>query len=196
MDRRWVSDYLVDTRHAEYSGEPDGIPLPQSLPRKGGYMTDTTVPSLALPVDPLAPRKTAEAMMRGARSQCPSCGQGALYRKYLKVADECPSCGEELHHHRADDAPAYFTISIVGHIVIAGVLILERIYAPETWVHMVLWLPLTLLLSLALLPVIKGALVGLQWADRMHGFGGAEDTPEPEPMAAGEGVPASGGGRR
>jgi len=147
-------------------------------------MTDMPVSSTMLPADPLAPRKTGEAMMRGARLHCPSCGEGPLYKKYLKVADTCSSCGEELHHHRADDAPAYFTISIVGHIVIAGVLILERIYAPETWVHMALWLPLTLLLSLALLPVIKGSLVGLQWANRMHGFGGAEDVPEPEPMAA------------
>jgi uncharacterized protein (DUF983 family) len=149
-------------------------------------MTDTTVPATLLPVDPLSPRKTSEAISRGARLHCPSCGEGRMFGSYLKVADSCPSCGEELHHHRADDAPAYFTISIVGHIVIAGALVLERLYAPETWVHMVLWLPLTLLLSLALLPVIKGALVGLQWANRMHGFGGAEDTPEPEPMAADE----------
>lgn len=110
-----------------------------------------------------------------------------MYRAYLKVADNCASCGEALHHHRADDAPAYFTISIVGHIVVAGALILERAVSPETWVHMVLWLPLTLLLSMALLPVVKGALVGLQWANRMHGFGGAEDVPVPEPVAVGDG---------
>jgi uncharacterized protein (DUF983 family) len=151
-------------------------------------MSDMSDPATVLPVDPLAPRKVFDAMLRGARQHCPSCGEGPLYRNYLKVADACSSCRAELHHHRADDAPAYFTITIVGHIVIAGVLILERLYAPETWVHMVLWLPLTLLLSLALLPVIKGALVGLQWANRMHGFGGAEDTPEPEPMAAGDGT--------
>ena len=156
-------------------------------------MTDVPVSASVLPVDPLAPRKTAEAMMRGARLHCPACGEGSLYKKYLKVADTCSSCGEELHHHRADDAPAYFTISIVGHIVVGGILVLERIYSPETWVHMALWLPLTLLLSLALLPVIKGALVGLQWANRMHGFGGTEDAPEPEPMAAnGEGAGTSG----
>jgi uncharacterized protein (DUF983 family) len=152
-------------------------------------MTDTSIPSSVLPADSLAPRKVSEAMLRGARQHCPSCGEGPLYRNYLKVADSCSSCGEELHHHRADDAPAYFTITIVGHIVIAGVLILERALSPETWVHMALWLPLTLLLSLVLLPVIKGALVGLQWANRMHGFGGVEDTPEPEPMPANAGGP-------
>lgn len=138
----------------------------------------------ALPVDPLAPRNTTEAVLRGARCRCPACGEGNLFKAFLKVADTCPSCGEELHHHRADDAPAYFTISIVGHIIIGGVLLLERLYEPETWVHMALWLPLTLILSLALLPVVKGSLVGLQWAQRMHGFSGAEDTPEPEPMPA------------
>jgi len=159
-------------------------------------MSNSSVPAAVLPVDPLAPRKTSEAMLRGARLRCPSCGEGPLYGSYLKVADTCTSCGEELHHHRADDAPAYFTITIVGHIVIGGVLVLERMYAPETWVHMVLWLPLTLLLSLALLPVIKGALVGLQWAFRMHGFGGAEDTPEPEPMAAGDSASVNAGGPR
>jgi len=109
-----------------------------------------------------------------------------LFRAYLKVNDSCPVCGEDLHHHRADDAPAYFTITIVGHIVVAGALLLEKGYAPETWVHMALWVPLTLVLCLALLPMIKGALVGLQWAYRMHGFSGVEDQPEPEPMAAGE----------
>jgi uncharacterized protein (DUF983 family) len=159
-------------------------------------MTEVSAPAAMLPVDPLAPRKTSAAMLRGARLRCPSCGEGPLYRSYLKVADTCSSCGEALHHQRADDAPAYFTITIVGHIVVGGVLILERAYAPDTWVHMVLWLPLTLLLSMALLPVIKGALVGLQWAFRMHGFGGTEDTPEPEPMAAGESAATNAGGPR
>lgn len=147
------------------------------------------------PVDPLAPRHTGEAMLRGLRCRCPACGEGKLFRAYLKVADNCPKCGEELHHHRADDAPAYFTITIVGHIVVAGALILERAYSPETWVHSVLWLPLTLILCLTLLPVVKGSLVGLQWAQRMHGFGGSEDQPIPEPVAASEAVAAHGGRR-
>ena len=158
-------------------------------------MTELPLATSAVRFDSLAPRSTPEAMMRGARMRCPACGEGALFRAYLKVADACPSCGEELHHHRADDAPAYFTISIVGHIVVAGALILERAFSPETWVHMALWLPLTLGLSLALLPVVKGALVGLQWAQRMHGFSGTEDQPEPEPMAAGDGGATSGGRR-
>jgi uncharacterized protein (DUF983 family) len=156
-------------------------------------MTELTLPTSATRLDPLAPRNAPQAILRGARLRCPSCGEGRLFNGYLKVVKSCPACGEDLHHHRADDAPAYFTITIVGHIIVAGALILEKVFAPETWLHMVLWVPLTLLLCLGLLPVVKGALVGLQWAYRMHGFGGVEDQPEPEPVVAGERVTAPGG---
>ena len=115
-------------------------------------------------------RSVWTALRRGVRCRCPACGIGRVFRAYLKVVDRCDACGEDLSHQRADDAPAYFTMLIVGHIVVGGVLILERSVAPEIWVHMVLWLPLTVGLSLALLPVVKGGLVGLQWALRMHGF--------------------------
>jgi uncharacterized protein (DUF983 family) len=110
------------------------------------------------------------SLLRGALLKCPACGKGAMFRRYLKVADTCPACGEELHHHRADDAPAYFTIVIVGHVVVSLVLVVEMAYRPALWVHAALWLPLTVLLTLLLLPSVKGALVGLQWALRMHGF--------------------------
>jgi len=121
-----------------------------------------------------APRNLPQAMWRGWRQTCPACGEGSLFRKYLKVNDSCPHCREELHHHRADDAPPYFTIMLVGHIIVFGVLLLEQTYAPSTWVHYVIWLPLLLGMSFWFLPRIKGTLVGLQWALRMHGFGGPE----------------------
>jgi uncharacterized protein (DUF983 family) len=119
---------------------------------------------------PLGARPIFASMLRGAARKCPACGVGAMFRRYLKVADACPHCGEELHHHRADDAPAYFTIVIVGHIVVSLVLVVEMAYRPALWVHAALWLPLTVILTLVLLPSVKGALVGLQWALRMHGF--------------------------
>ena len=62
------------------------------------------------------------SLLRGAMLKCPACGIGSLFRRYLKVADHCAQCGEALHHHRADDAPPYFTIVIVGHIVVSLVL--------------------------------------------------------------------------
>jgi uncharacterized protein (DUF983 family) len=132
------------------------------------------------PVYRNAKRKTDrpifESMLRGTKLKCPACGIGALYRRYLKVSDTCPNCGEELFHHRADDAPPYFTVVIVGHIVVALMLLVEMTYRPPLWVHAALWLPLTVILALVLLPPIKGALIGLQWALRMHGFD--PNTPE------------------
>jgi uncharacterized protein (DUF983 family) len=118
-----------------------------------------------------ADRNIWQAMTRGWRQKCPSCGDGRLYGKYLKVNDECPTCGTELHHHRADDAPPYFVMTITAHIVVGGILILERLYAPPTWVQLSIWLPMLVLLSLWLLPRVKGALIGYQWALKMHGFG-------------------------
>jgi uncharacterized protein (DUF983 family) len=111
------------------------------------------------------------AMVRGWKLQCPACGQGRMFGRFLKVNERCPQCATELHHQRADDAPPYFTMFIVAHIVIAGLLLVERKWQPDTWVHLVLWLPATTALSLWLLPRIKGALIGQQWALRMHGFG-------------------------
>jgi uncharacterized protein (DUF983 family) len=134
------------------------------------------MPQTNHPAEVYRPSRTADerpilhSLLRGARLKCPACGSGAMFRRYLKVADSCPACGEELHHHRADDAPPYFTIVIVGHIVVSLVLLVEMTYRPPLWVHMMLWLPLTVVLALLLLPAVKGALVGLQWALRMHGF--------------------------
>ena len=124
------------------------------------------------------PRHFARALWRGLLQRCPSCGTGPLFGSYLKVRDHCPACGEALYHHRADDAPAYFTILIVAHVVVGGVLTLERGLSPPIWVQLTIWLPLTLLGCLLLLPRVKGALVALQWALYMHGF---DPTRAPDP---------------
>ena len=119
----------------------------------------------------LAPgRSLLSAMMRGLALRCPNCGTGALFAAYLKVNERCPACGEELHHHRADDAPPYFVILIAGHLVVGTALTIEAAYSPPLWIQMIGWPLLALVVCLALLPPVKGALVGLQWALRMHGF--------------------------
>ncbi len=109
-------------------------------------------------------------MARGLICRCPSCGKGLLFRAFLKVADTCPSCAADLHHQRADDAPPYFTMMIVGHILIPVVVIVERVWQPEIWLQLAAWLPITFFLTIGLLQPVKGAIVGLQWALRMHGF--------------------------
>lgn len=154
------------------------MPIEMTGPARQTSAVDAALATAPVP----GPRNVWTAMSRGLKCRCPNCGQGRMFRAYLKVADACPACREELHHHRADDAPAYVTISIVGHVVVGGLLVMEQALAPPTWVQLAIWLPAGLLLSLLLLPVAKGALVGLQWANRMHGFGGKPDEPEPEPL--------------
>lgn len=115
-------------------------------------------------------RPLKPALLKGWRRRCPNCGSGPMLRSYLKVRDSCPVCGEELHHQRADDAPPYFTMFIVGHIVIPLVLVVEKLWKPDLSIHFMLWTAVTLALTFALMPAVKGAIVGLQWALRMHGF--------------------------
>ncbi|MBK9082024.1 MAG: DUF983 domain-containing protein [Rhizobiales bacterium] len=83
-----------------------------------------------------------------------------------------------MSHQRADDAPPYITISVVGHVVLAALMIVEQSFEDvPLWVHFSIWPALALGLSLWWLPAFKGATIGHQWALRMHGFGeGKEST--------------------
>jgi uncharacterized protein (DUF983 family) len=133
-------------------------------------------------------RNVWQAIGRGIMCRCPKCGKGKLFRAYLKVNDVCPVCGEELFHHRADDLPPYISILIVGHILVGVMLDLEMRNADiNPMLYVATLVPLAIVLPLALLPSIKGAVVGLQWANRMHGFdpnGGDPALPEEDPALA------------
>jgi len=110
------------------------------------------------------------ALKRGLRGRCPRCGEGKLFRAFLKVDDHCSVCQLDFTPHRADDLPAYLVIVIVGHIVVPTILWIETDYSPSVALQLAIYLPLTLILSLALLQPVKGAVVAIQWALRMHGF--------------------------
>jgi uncharacterized protein (DUF983 family) len=110
-------------------------------------------------------RSMALGMKRGASLRCPNCGEGKLFRKYLKIQD-CPACGHENSRYPADDAPPYFTILIVGHLVVAPLLVFPFIWQAPTWIVLSSTLPALLLFTLLLLPVVKGAVVGALWSLR------------------------------
>lgn len=115
-------------------------------------------------------RPAKPALLRGWRRKCPNCGQGPMLKSYLKVRDNCTVCGEELHHHRADDGPAYLTILVVGHIMAPLIHIVFTTFRPEPMVLAVTFSVGCVALSLYLLPRLKGLMVAFQWAKRMHGF--------------------------
>ena len=120
------------------------------------------------------PGKGGLYLWRGFRGRCPAGGEGRLFRAFVKVADRCSVCGEDLHHHRADDFPAYLTIFIVGHVVVPLAMFVEIAYMPSYWLHTLLWTPLVIGLSVGLLQPIKGTIVALQWHMGMHGFAEAK----------------------
>jgi uncharacterized protein (DUF983 family) len=126
---------------------------------------------------PSEKRDVWTALKRGFRGRCPRCGEGKLFRAFLKVDDHCSVCELDFTPHRADDLPAYLVIVIVGHIVVPLALMIETNYSPPVALQLAIYLPLTFFASLALLQPVKGAVVGMQWALRMHGFD--EKNPEP-----------------
>jgi len=119
-------------------------------------------------------RPLGQALRRGWRRCCPACGKAPMLAGYLMVREACPGCGEPLHHHRADDGPAYLTILIVGHVMAPMFLFVFTTWRPSPWTMLAIFTTGVVALSLYLLPRLKGAFVALQWSRRMHGFGAPE----------------------
>ena len=133
-------------------------------------MSEKTVLALLAEDEETGERPLWPSVRRGFMCRCPKCGAGPLLKSYLKVRDHCPVCGEAFYHHRADDGPAYLTILIVGHIMAPMIYWVFVTWRPEPMVMATMFTLGTATLALFLLPRLKGAIVALQWAKRMHGF--------------------------
>ena len=101
------------------------------------------------------------ALWRGLTCSCPACGKTKLFAGYLRQVDVCSACETPLGRVRADDAPPYFTIFVVGHLVVPSMFMVDRSYHLSDLTQALIWLPVTTLLCLGLLRPIKGATVGL-----------------------------------
>lgn len=126
-------------------------------------------------------RPVMQAMKRGFSGRCPHCGEGKLFAAFVKPVETCAVCEEDLSHQRADDFPAYLNIFIVGHIGVGGFTMSEAMSSLSGWYHLAIWVPIMLIMSVALMQPLKGAVIGFQWANYMHGFGGEDDMPETHP---------------
>lgn len=135
-------------------------------------------PDRAEPPTGRVPAPFLTAVGRGLRNLCPFCGQGRVFAGYLRVVEECPNCHAPLGRMRADDAPPYVTIFLVGHLLLPGVLWVERAHTPPMWLHMAVWLPLFTVLCILLLRPVKGGVVG--W---MSTLGLLEEAPPARPAA-------------
>jgi uncharacterized protein (DUF983 family) len=120
------------------------------------WQPDRTTPKPPWPVPSLA-----TALGRGLMGRCPVCGKGRAFDGFLRVVAQCEHCAAPLGLARADDAPPYFTILIVGHIVIPAMLIMQIQADPPTWLLSAIFVPLTAVLAIGLIRPVKGATVGL-----------------------------------
>ncbi len=102
----------------------------------------------------------------GLRGLCPRCGQGRLFQGFLTVAPRCGVCGLDLAFADAGDGPAVFVTLIGGAVVLGAALWTELTYEPPFWVHLVIFLPLTLLVCVGLLRPLKGVLIALQYRNK------------------------------
>ncbi|MEM1048811.1 MAG: DUF983 domain-containing protein [Pseudomonadota bacterium] len=106
---------------------------------------------------PLSPFAT------GMRARCPRCGEGPLFDGFITIAPRCPSCGLNFDFSDAGDGPAVFIILIVGFVIVGLALVTELAFRPAIWVHMVIWIPLTIGLALAMLRPLKAIMIALQF---------------------------------
>jgi uncharacterized protein (DUF983 family) len=113
-------------------------------------------------------------ILAGVLCRCPNCGEGPLFSGFLTVADRCKACGFDLRSADSGDGPAVFIILIVGCLVGFSALIVEVAYHPPVWLHLILWLPLTLILCLGLLRPFKGVMIALQFANKASQAGGRD----------------------
>ena len=108
-------------------------------------------------------RSTAPALSTGLRGQCPRCGRGRLFDGFLAIRPTCERCGLDFRFIDSGDGPAFFVMSIVGIVVVALAMWVEFTFEPRIWVHMALWIPLTFLLSFAMVRPAKGLMIALQF---------------------------------
>ncbi|HZD24947.1 MAG TPA: DUF983 domain-containing protein [Alphaproteobacteria bacterium] len=113
---------------------------------------------------------TVSPLSAGLRCRCPRCGQGRLFQGLLNVRPSCEVCGLDLSAHDSGDGPAVFVIFIVGFLAVLAAILVESLFAPPVWVHLIYQLPLVIGLSILLLRVLKAWLIAMQYRHRTPGF--------------------------
>ena len=129
-------------------------------------MTEPVAKSNTDPVQDAVAERLPSPFATGLACRCPRCGEGALFRGFLKPVSRCESCGLDLSFAEGTEGPAVFIILIVGFVIVGAAAAVEAIFHPAPFVHLLLWLPATVILALALMRPLKATMVALQFHNR------------------------------
>jgi uncharacterized protein (DUF983 family) len=110
--------------------------------------------------------QSPEPALAALRGLCPRCGASGLFRGAVRFSDRCGTCGLDYSQFNVGDGPAAFLIMIVGAIITVLAIVLELSAQPPFWVHILLWLPLTIALVMVFLRFAKGLLLALEFKNR------------------------------
>lgn len=110
--------------------------------------------------------RSVSPISAGLRCRCPACGEGPVFKSYLELAPYCTACGADFSKADAGDGPAFFVMFLLGIIMMPPVLLLQAVFAPPVWVHLVLWTPVVIILAMLLLRPFKSVMFALQWKNK------------------------------
>ena len=110
--------------------------------------------------------RSVSPIKAGLGCRCPACGEGPVFRSYLELAPECTACGANFRMADAGDGPAFFVMFLLGIIIMPPVLLVQALFSPPFWVHLLLWTPVILGLAVLLLRPFKSLMFALQWKNR------------------------------
>lgn len=102
----------------------------------------------------------------GLRCRCPQCGEGKLFKGFLKLADKCDHCGLDLSFAEPADGPAFFVMSGVGILVIFLWAWWYVAVQPPIWLQFALVFPALVAGCLATLRPVKAWMVAEQYAHK------------------------------
>jgi uncharacterized protein (DUF983 family) len=114
----------------------------------------------------------------GLAATCPRCGKGKLFRGFLSLNERCEACGLDFAFADSGDGPAIFIMFAVGFIVIGAAAVVDATIHPPPYVHLMLWIPATVVLALVLLRPFKATMLALQYRNRAAEMGRREIPPK------------------
>ena len=102
--------------------------------------------------------------------RCPRCGEGRVFQSLLELSESCSSCGLPIRKHDLGDGAVFFVMLMVGFSISALAALTQLFFSPPWWLHMALWPPMIVVLSLYFLRFSRATLLALQYKYRPDDF--------------------------